>query len=167
MAQNLSHYTLRLMVRVSKLLNPRHHLMPGDSTHIAALGNENILGNLLVIRNHKPEALAFLVIPNHLFVGMLQHFKHRTFSPSAVSPVLGFHHNLDPVPVKGRSCPVLRDKHILLHAFHGHKTKALGMSAKNTVDRKNFRFPIFSLLGNSDSALRYQIVQYLCQFISL
>ena len=128
MTQNLGHNSLRLMVRVSKVLNPRHHLMSGDSSHITALGNESILGNLLVIRNDKPEALAFLVIPNHLFVGMLQHFKHRTFSPSAVSPVLGFHHNLYPVPVKSRSCPVLRDKYILPHAFHSHKSKTLGMA---------------------------------------
>ena len=168
--------SLRLMFLTAKVRNLHNHLVSGHCSHIAALGDEDILCQLLVVRYDKTKVLILLVIAHYLLVGMFQDPDDSALCPASARthagtaaghPAVMFHHNLHPVPMKGCPCLILRYEHILFHPLHCHKPKALGMPGKYTIYGKCLSLSIFPFLGNTNPAFRHQGIKDLHQILPL
>ena len=137
--------------------------MAGDCPHILSLRNKYITADLLVVRDHKTEIFAFLIVSHNLPVGPFQHPDHRSLRPASLLSVLG--DDLDTVSVKGASRPVRRDEHVFLPPFHGNKAKPLRRPAEQSHNGKGLRLPVLALFGHAGLSLRHQGVQHLPQFL--
>ena len=176
MTDDLRNTSLRLMLLTAKIRNLHNHLVAGHCPHIAALGNENVLCQLLVVRYDKTKILILLVISHHLLIGMFQDPDDSALCPSSARthagaaarhPAVRFHHDLHPVPMKGCTGLVLGYEHILLHPLHGHKAKAFGMPGEYAVDGKCLSLSVFPFFGNTNPSLCHQGIKDLHQVLPL
>ena len=161
---NFRHPSLRFFPDSAEAGQFYHNLMPGNGSHIFSLRYEDISGNFLIIRNHKPEMPVFLVISHQGFIGPLQDTNHRAFRSAPRSG--RFCRNLHPVSVHGIPCLIRRNINILLSVLRNNKAKASGASGKNTGQNLLFRTAVFAAPGKNDLSICNQGVKNLFEFLT-
>ncbi len=159
MTDDLGNDTLRILALAAKIRQAHYDLMAGHCPHILALGNEHIGVDFLVIRHYKAVILVFLIKAHQSLVCTPDHLDDCAFR--AFSPGSRTRRDLHGVTMHGIPGLLRRNEYILVHALHGYKTEALGMSAKYSGQGEGLRFSIFSAFGKSHLALGHQSIQNL------
>ena len=157
MANNLRDDALRILAFPAKISQTHNNLMARYRTHILALRNKYIGIDLLVVRHHKAKIFIFLVKTYQSLVCTLQHLDHHSLR--AFSLCCRACRDLHRIAMHGILRFFCRNKHVLVHALHGHKTKAFCMTAKSSDHGKCLRLSVFAALGKANLAICHQGIQ--------
>ena len=157
MTDDLRDDALRILALPAKIGQTYNNLVASHCAHILALRNKYIGINLLVVRHNKPKIFIFLVKTHQSLVCALQHLDDcalRAFSLCCRACC-----DLHRIAMHGILRFFCRNKHVLVHALHGHKTKAFCMTAKSSDHGKCLRLSVFAALGKANLAVCHQGIQ--------